>query len=89
MEIDYKMLPENLSEGLQGYIEQGIPPGHFLQAILKNNLVEACARADIPNQRRIYDVVFFLHNYAPSACWGSTEKYESWIRERRRLEPPV
>jgi hypothetical protein len=37
----------------------------------------------------MYDFADFLHNDAPSQCWGSEEKVRAWIehiREFRRLE---
>ncbi|MBB6228318.1 flagellar motor switch protein FliG [Polymorphobacter multimanifer] len=39
-------IPERLRGGLVRYIVKGIPTGHFLQAVISNDLREACARAD-------------------------------------------
>ena len=78
-------LPARMIPGLIRYIEDGILPGDFLQAILRNDLKEACAHADDENQGLIFQYVFALHNYAPSACWGSPAHVADWI-EQRTLE---
>jgi hypothetical protein len=65
--------------GLRRYIEQGIGPGHFLSALLSNNLRASVERADDINRRAIVDYVKFLYNYAPAGAGGSPEKFEAWI----------
>lgn len=71
-------LPPHMHDGLLNYILTGRGTGHFLTAILTNDLKGACNRADDENQRRLYDYVFFLVNYAPMGCWGSVENVERW-----------
>lgn len=63
---------------MRRYIEQGILPGHFLRAVICNDLVEATARADIVNSYRLHDFGLFLHYYVPPAAWGSEEKMRNW-----------
>lgn len=77
---DWSMVPPAMVGGIRRYIEDGIPPGHFLLAVLANDLSEACARADEANKYRIWDFVYFLYNYAPSECWGAPEKVAAWMR---------
>jgi hypothetical protein len=43
--IDYSELPEHLRGGMERYLEQGLPPGAFLQHVIANDLREACGRA--------------------------------------------
>lgn len=78
-------VPEHGRNGLLLYLRFGVPPGHFLRAVLENDLAEACGRADVTNQRALYDYVFLLYNDAPSACWGSPSKVTEWIRQGRAL----
>ena len=75
-------IPRDMSEGLIEYILLGRPVGHFLTAVLENNLREACNRADERNQKLIYQYVFFLYNYAPVGAWGSEENVETWKKHR-------
>lgn len=77
---NYTKLPESLREGVKLYIEQGIPVGDFLQAVIENNLIEAVGHADSQNIRILKDIVLFFYWEVPSICWGSKEKYEEWIR---------
>lgn len=72
-------VPEGLHEGLIAYILTGRPTGHFLRAILENDLSEACNRADEDTKYRLYDIVCFLYNYAPADCWRSPEAVGTWM----------
>lgn len=75
-------VPPKLHEGLMEYIVTGRPTGHFLEAVLSNDLREACARADRENQTRLYDIVFFLVNFAPHGCWGTYHHYRNWCNHK-------
>lgn len=77
-------LPDYMVEGLIRYIEDGIVPGSFLQAVLRNDLRDACARADAANRFLIWEYVNVLWNYTPSDCWGSPEKVQRWIEAREQ-----
>lgn len=74
-----EMLPAHMRQGMLHYIEQGVPCGGFLSAVLSNNLKEAVVRADSTNQRAIVDYVQFLVWYAPAICHGSPERYDAWV----------
>jgi hypothetical protein len=78
-------VPEPLWNGLLLYLTERKPPGHFLMAVLMNDLKDACARADEINRAHLYDVVYFLYNYAPEACWGSADRVDRWLAAS---EPP-
>jgi hypothetical protein len=72
-------LPILQLEALRRYIEHGILPGHFLTAVLRNDLKEAVARADPVNQALLPVYVQWLYNRAPAACWGSPAQVAAWI----------
>jgi hypothetical protein len=73
------MLPDYMRDGMRLYIERGVPPGHFMSALLSNDLKETFARADHINARAVGDYVKFLYNHAPSGCWGSKSNFEGWV----------
>lgn len=73
------MIPSHMQEGVLRYIEKGERPGGFLTAILQNDLMGSANRADERNARCLHNYAKFLFNYAPPACFGSTEKVEAWI----------
>ena len=83
MEIKYELLPEHIRIGMRLYIEEGVQPGHFLTAVICNDLKESFARADDTNRMRMFDVVRFMYNVAPGACWGSAKKMNNWIKKKR------
>lgn len=76
---NWRRVPERMRGGIIRYIERGIPPGDFLQAVIRNDLREACQRADDENQSLLFDYVFVLYNYAPVGSWGSPQNYKEWI----------
>ena len=79
---NYDLLPEHIRAGVKMYIEEYIPPGDFLQAVICNNLKESFIRADETNTRMMWNIVNFFYNEAPSICWGSEEKMRSWLQRR-------
>jgi len=80
--IRYDILPKHLRAGMQLYIEQGIPPGSFLTAVICDRLVEAFNRADEWSAAGLRDVALFMYDQAPEPCWGSEAKMDAWIQNR-------
>lgn len=72
-------VPNHIRDGIKNYIENGIPNGSFVTAILANDLREACGRADAWNSRALVTIVSWFWNFAPSPCWGSQEKVTAWL----------
>jgi hypothetical protein len=77
-------IPERMMDGINLYVEHGIPPGDFLCAVITNDLSEACGRADDENIDNLPAYVAYFYNEAPSLCWGSVEKMQAWINNRRQ-----
>ena len=71
-------IPERMMGGIRRYIDHGIEPGHFLTAVICNDLREAVGRADEENVQLLREYVLFFYNEAPSPCWGSPEKMRAW-----------
>ena len=63
-------------------MEAGRPVGHFLTAILENDLYMAVGRADEENQEALADYVKWLYHYAPMTCWGSRENVKNWYDKK-------
>jgi hypothetical protein len=64
---------------LEDYVETGRPVGDFLQAVLTNDFMEACGRADESNQINLPAFAGYLYNEMPSGSWGSRKKYDAWV----------
>lgn len=75
-------VPDHLRGGIFRYIEQGIPPGSFLTAVIHNDLREAIGQADHINILALPTIVAWFHNNAPAVCWGSKAQMQAWITFR-------
>jgi len=78
LEINYDDLPPHIRGGVKSYIEDGIIPGDFLQAVICNKLKESFMYADDVNTQRMWNIVNFFYNQAPMNCWGSEEEMRLW-----------
>ena len=88
-EIRCAVRPDML-EAIFRYAFYGVPVGDFLQAVIKNNLREACGRADYKNLHALPEIVKVFYNYCPAGCWGSwgsKDAYEEYL-ELRRVQGP-
>ena len=70
---------EHLAGGLERYFNHRIRTGGFLEAVLKNDLHEAFARASPESVRALPAVVAWLHEFAPRPAFGSPEAVEAWL----------
>lgn len=77
-------VPLHAHDGLVLYLMHGLRPGHFLMAVLENDLLEAVIRADDENVVALHRYVKFLFNVAPSVAWGSPGEVAEWITSHRK-----
>ena len=82
--INYDLLPQHIRESTKLYLEHGVIPGGFLQAVICNKLKEAYMKADDINIARMFDIVKFFYNEAPSPAWGSEENMKQWSSLKKR-----
>lgn len=76
---DPGLIRDDMRESLIAYARDGVPTGGFLEAVLANDLVGACERADDGNLRAIVAMAAFVRNELPSLCWGSRRVYSAWV----------
>lgn len=74
-----KGLPDRMWDGVSRYLEHGLPPGHFLTAVLSNDLRGCIERADDENMWLLPNYVKFLYNGVPGGAWGSSHRFDVWI----------
>jgi len=72
-------IPEYMQGGIVRYYENGLQPGHFLSAVIDNDLKEAVSRADDVNVNCLKNYVMWFYNYAPSGSWGSAGAVDRWL----------
>lgn len=77
--MNYDLLPENLRPGMKRYIEGGVKPGSFLQAVICNDFARAVTSADEDSLAATRNIALFLINEAPSLCHGSALRMHDWI----------
>ena len=75
-------IPERMMGSVKRYVEDRIRPGAFLTAVIKNNLNEACGMADDENLQNLQAYAAYFYNEAPSSCWGSAAKMETWLEHK-------
>jgi hypothetical protein len=73
-------IPGRLLLGLVAWAEKKHRVGHFLTAVLSNDLCEAVARADEESMAALRQIVMFVYNNLPGICWGSQEKVAAWAK---------
>ena len=81
-EFQSRRMCANTAEELWRYVNEHCPTGSFLEAVISNDLREACAQADDRNMWTLPVIVAWLYNEAPGSCWGSPAKYEEWVNYR-------
>lgn len=78
--FNYAILPEHMRDGARLYIENGIPPGGFMRAIMANDFLYAAGKADHINIESFKDWAIFIYNEAPRECHGSYEVVDAWCK---------
>lgn len=71
-------------DALDRYARQHVPLGSFLTAVLENNLMEACGRADSDNLANLPAICAYVYNEMPSTCHGSPAKVKTWLEDAAR-----
>lgn len=69
----------DMAQKIDGYIERGEEVGHFLQAVICNDLHGAFSHGDAENVANLHAFISYFYNYAPSPCWGSKDKLKAWL----------
>jgi len=79
-------VPERTKAAIDAWVKYAQPCGHFVTAVLANDLFEACARADDENLTALSATVAYIYNECPSACWGSQKHLNAWEEQILDLE---
>lgn len=77
-----EMVPEHLRGGVERYVREGIQPGHFLCAVIDNDLFEAVRRGGPESLAGLKSLVSWFDMFAPAPCYGSLEKRLDWQKRR-------
>jgi hypothetical protein len=83
-DTNYQQVPTHLRDGLRNYIECHVEVGHFLTAVLSNDLCNAVGHGDPESIATLAQLVRWLYNEAPGPCWGSPEAVREWLAPRQQ-----
>jgi len=75
------LVPEHMHDGLMLYLEHGVEPGSFLDAVLRNDLVGAFTRADELNQHAMRGWAELMYWHIPMSARGVN--VDQWMADRR------
>jgi hypothetical protein len=81
--MKYPTAPIHILDAITDYANNHILHGHFVTAVLENNLSEAIFRADPNSLAGLKDIVLFIHWEIPHSSHGSVEKVNAWLEEER------
>jgi len=84
---DYGQIRPNIVEGINRFVCYHQRVGHFLTAVLSNDMREAFARADDDNRKTMFQIVAYCHNEIPGNCWGTPEKVKRWMEQGEGSTP--
>lgn len=84
---EYTRIRADILQSVYAYVEHRQAPGHFLQAVLSNDLFEAIGRADKEAVTALRELVVFIHSEVRSDCYGSREKVKQWLFPKPKLCP--
>lgn len=74
------MIPVETKKTIDDYVEKGWEPGHFVGAVLANDLKGAFASADNLNMPYMLEIVRYVYNEIPHVCRGSYEIIREWVK---------
>ena len=75
----YPRISPHMWGALDRYLEHGIPPGSFLEAVLANDFLGAAGRVDENNGLCLNDWARVVFNELPQRAHGSRERIGDWI----------
>jgi|SanBayMetagenome_1026888.scaffolds.fasta_scaffold85066_2 hypothetical protein len=79
-ENEYQNIPELTKGGITRYVENHLPPGSFLSAVICGDLYTAVRRADPENQKAIVLIARWFDSYFPGLT--GRENFSNWINKK-------
>ena len=76
-------IPPRQRQAIDDYARSGLRPGHFLEAVLADELFEAMNRADDACKLALPAIVTYINCSLPAGCHGCRDLVERWIARPR------
>jgi hypothetical protein len=77
----------SIKEALDHWVVTGDRGGNFVMAVLENDLAGAVGRADDGNLVDLPEIMRYVYNNLPGACWGSKDRVKAWEEGMERGDP--
>lgn len=77
----YSKIPATTMGSINRYVNEGLPPGSFVTAVLCNDLFNAIGTADEDNIVALPEIVRYVYNELPSNAWGTLNKMNAWMKK--------
>jgi len=84
---NYDLIRPDIRQALRDYADKHWPVGHFLTAVLSNNLSAAFSRADEENCETLFHICCYVYNEIPGAACGTPAKVAAWLLLMRKEQP--
>lgn len=75
---EYDMIPDRILRAINAHVRCGQQTGHFVTAVLSNDLQAAIMRADEESMSALRQIAMYVYNRCPSGCWGSLSEVNAW-----------
>lgn len=76
-------------KSLVRYVNDKVPTGGFLRAVLENDLMDSFSRADSHNTLFMKEIVQYVYNYVPMAAKGSRDAVDAWLKGENDLRSRI
>lgn len=70
---------QDTKDTIDRYVENRIPAGGFVTAVLANDLMGAFSQADEDNRSNLFEICQYVYMDIPSGCHGSYGIVEVWL----------
>jgi hypothetical protein len=80
-------IPETIKTCIDNYVKYGYSPGHFGEAVLKNDLQAALHYGDLECRKALPDIVAYVNSVVPPEARGTEGIIRMWasvLRERKQ-----
>ena len=77
----YSNIPALTMGAINRYVNEGLPPGSFVTAVLCNDLFNAIGTADEDNIVALPEIVRYVYNELPGGAWGNLNKMNAWMKK--------
>jgi hypothetical protein len=74
--------PQWVKDSCKRFVEQGIPTGDFMRAVLANDLMGAFGRADIETAKCMAAIVGYVYTNVPMSIIGSYAAVDLWVSRK-------